>query len=130
MQSSGAYAYANSNAPDTTNYVDYYGDGKYYGYKGEGFCGMFNFFGGISPAEAGYPNGDLGRGAPANAGGGGNNHNNGGGGGAGAGGNGGTGGSFIGYSSSYVGIGGKKSPVLGDPLYAFFGLNFYFFNLL
>ena len=58
-------------------------------YKGEGICG--------SPAivvggTSGYPNGDLARGRPGNAGGGGNSHNSGGGGGAGAGGNGASGG--------------------------------------
>jgi uncharacterized repeat protein (TIGR01451 family) len=60
--------------------------------KGEGTAGTPQYFwNGTSPINSGiqgYPNGDIGRGAPANAGGGGNAHNTGGGGG----GNGGVGG--------------------------------------
>ena len=105
--------------------MGYYGDGYYYAYKGEGICGTFNYYGyGLS--EAGYPNGDLGRGAPANAGGGGNNHNNGGGGGAGAGGRGGSAAYFHDDSSAYAGIGGATPSFSANPLYAFFGLYFIF----
>ena len=115
--------------------MDFYGDGNYFAYKGEGICGVSNFEGGNPPstvAAAGYPNGDLGRGAPANGGGGGNNHNNGGGGGAGAAGRGGSAAYFGGYSPDFVGIGGINPPSSTNPLYAFFGLYFtipfFFFN--
>ncbi|BBD65712.1 hypothetical protein NIES4072_06110 [Nostoc commune NIES-4072] len=58
----------------------------------------------IDNSTQGYPNGDDGRGAPANAGGGGNEHNSGGGGGA-NGGNGGLGGRSFTYTGGGTGLG-------------------------
>jgi len=80
-------------APQYSGYRDLYANGNG-GMKGEGIAGTpartYSVANGLSAVAAtdAYPGGDIGRGAPANAGGGGNEHNCGGGGGA----NGGAGG--------------------------------------
>ena len=87
-------------------------------YKGEGTCGTPSQTAG---GANGYPNGDLSRGAPSNAGGGGDDHNAGGGGGSGAGGSGSTGGRDY-YGSNNGGFGGRKPSFSSSSLYAYFGL--------
>lgn len=85
------YSFKNSSGNSTTTYVVPVSSNTGAG-KGEGTAGTPRYvWNGTTPVDNGsdgYPGGDLGRGAPANAGGGGNAHNAGGGGG----GNGGIGG--------------------------------------
>jgi uncharacterized repeat protein (TIGR01451 family) len=120
MNSLGNIIINSDNSPTTTTTVNTLGSGK-----GEGVAGTPRFVatkslsnvdpnngvptwsGGFTDNKAeGYPGGDTGRGAPANAGGGANAHNAGGGGG-GNGGNGGQGSLGYGYNSALKDAGGR-----------------------